>query len=242
MDKSKQSDKANESTNRTLEDEHNTTALSSASPSVNRSMSGKMSASEAARVVKAMTTVPHERNKFIEELCQLFFDHFSDYWRLSVMYMSNALSLPTTGVRSARGERASQSSLVKQHSSDEVYALVSEILTTFTNIVRGAFIPHTFKKEQKEDTSSSTAGGGKSLFQSWPTQHDAKIISQILPHCLRICRMCALQIHSLDIPLPLFENIQSLVYDLRCECLKILLTSPTRGIRYIPNITSLVSL
>jgi hypothetical protein len=42
--------------------------------------------------------------------------------------------------------------------------------------------------------------------------------------------MCAMQIHSLDIPLPLFETIQNLIYDLRSECLKILLTTPTREI------------
>lgn len=42
--------------------------------------------------------------------------------------------------------------------------------------------------------------------------------------------MCAMQIHSLEIPLPLFESIQSLIYDLRCECLIVLLSQPTKDI------------
>ena len=42
--------------------------------------------------------------------------------------------------------------------------------------------------------------------------------------------MCAQQIHSLEIPTALFETIQHLVYDLRCECLIILLSTPTREI------------
>ncbi len=41
--------------------------------------------------------------------------------------------------------------------------------------------------------------------------------------------MCALQIHSLEISPHLFETIQNLIYDLRCECLKVLLSTPTRG-------------
>ena len=39
-----------------------------------------------------------------------------------------------------------------------------------------------------------------------------------------------MQIHSLEIPPALFETIQHLVYDLRCECLIILLSTPTREI------------
>ena len=42
--------------------------------------------------------------------------------------------------------------------------------------------------------------------------------------------MCAMQINSLEnLPAAQFETIQSLVYDLRCECLKVLLSAPTRG-------------
>ena len=39
-----------------------------------------------------------------------------------------------------------------------------------------------------------------------------------------------MQIHSLEIPPALFETLQNLIYDLRCECLKILLSIPTREI------------
>ena len=71
------------------------------------------------------------------------------------------------------------------HTSDEYYALVADILKTFSNIVRAAFIPQTFKQQSiDEDSEKST----KSLITPWPIQHDAKIISQILPHCLRVCR------------------------------------------------------
>ncbi len=42
--------------------------------------------------------------------------------------------------------------------------------------------------------------------------------------------MCAMQIYSLEIPQILFESVQQLVYDLRCECLIILLSTPTREI------------
>ncbi len=122
-----------------------------------------------------MTTVPHERNKFIEELCQMVFDIFSDYWRLSTMYLNNVLTIPTN----TKNQQP-------EHSSEEVYALGGELLTTFTNIVRAAFIPHTFKENQKQ--SADEEAKSKSLFLPWPIQHDAKIISQILPHCLRVCR------------------------------------------------------
>lgn len=42
--------------------------------------------------------------------------------------------------------------------------------------------------------------------------------------------MCAMQIHSLEIPPQQFETVKNLIYDLRCECLRILLSTPTREI------------
>ena len=203
---------------------------------------------DAAKTVQAMTTVPHERNKFIEELCQMFFDIFTDYWRLGTMYLNNLLTLPTTN---AKKKNLSEN----KHTSDEYYALVAEILNTFSDIVRAAFIPHTFSQTKEQKQSDDKMDANKSLLLPWPIQHDAQIISQILPHCLRVCRhdliilvfewmvklmfffcffrMCAMQIHSLEIPPPQFETIQNLIYDLRCECLKILLSTPTRGIKFI---------
>jgi len=38
------------------------------------------------------------------------------------------------------------------------------------------------------------------------------------------------QIHSLEIPVSIFETIQTLIYDLRCECLIVLLSQPTKEI------------
>jgi hypothetical protein len=87
--------------------------------------------------------------------------------------LSNVLSPPSNSKHAQHPE----------HSSDDVYALVGELLGTFTNIVRAAFIPHTFKEKQASEEDKA-----KSLFLPWPIQHDAKIISQILPHCLRVCR------------------------------------------------------
>jgi len=124
-----------------------------------------------------MTSLPHERNKFIEELCEMFFDIFTDYWRLGTMYLNNLLD--------NNKDLDIKSKQQKMHSSEEFYALVSEILVTFTNIIRGAFIPQTFKNQQNVANDSEKT---KSLLTSWPIQHDAKIISQILPHCLRVCR------------------------------------------------------
>jgi hypothetical protein len=43
--------------------------------------------------------------------------------------------------------------------------------------------------------------------------------------------MCALQINALDLPISLFETLQELIYDLRCECLKNLLITPTQGLK-----------
>ena len=136
---------------------------------------------DAAKTVQAMTTVPHERNKFIEELCQMFFDIFTDYWRLGTMYLNNLLTLPTTN---AKKKTLSEN----KHTSDEYYALVAEILNTFSDIVRGAFIPHTFSQTKEQKQSDDKMDANKSLLLPWPIQHDAQIISQILPHCLRVCR------------------------------------------------------
>ncbi len=127
--------------------------------------------SEASKI-QAMTALPHERNKFIEEMCQMFYDIFSDYWRLGTMFMNNVLTSP---------------SQKNSPTSDDYYGLVSEILSTFTNIIRAAFIPHTFN-QQNISVDGTEKSGGKSLIMSWPIKHDAKIISQILPHCLRVCR------------------------------------------------------
>lgn len=41
--------------------------------------------------------------------------------------------------------------------------------------------------------------------------------------------MCVLQVNSLELPPSLFETLQELIYDLRCECLKVLLMTPTNG-------------
>lgn len=174
-----------------------------------------------------MTPIPQERNKFIEELCQIFFDVFSDYWRLGTMYFSNMLTLPNV-------DNLKSNKLHKQlmHTPDEFYTLVSDILVTFSDIVRAAFIPHTFKSNGNGGGNGSQAN----LFLPWPIKHDEKIISQILPHCLRVCRMCSLQINSLEIPPQLFETIQTLIYNLRCECLKNLLSTPTRGNHYIERL------
>lgn len=143
----------------------------------------RASDSEASKI-QAMSALPHERNKFIEEMCQMFFDIFSDYWRLGSMYMNNSLT---------------NSSQKKKHTSDDYYALVAEILSTFTNIIRAAFIPHTFKQQNITVKAGAENAGGKSLIMSWPIKHDAKIISQILPHCLRVCRLVALTIDVIEV-------------------------------------------
>ena len=181
-----------------------------------------------------MTPVPQERNKFIEVLCQNLFDFFTDFWRLGSMYLSNALTVNSADLaglsahklKANRELAAIVGEMTRRKTHDEFYVLVGSILTTFNDIVRAAFIPHTFQQADKEKTAANTASN---LFLPWPIQHDAKIISQILPHCLRVCRMCALQIHSLDIPAAQFGPIQNLIYDLRCECLKVILSTPTRG-------------
>lgn len=137
---------------------------------------------EAAKI-QAMTLIPQERNKFIEELCQLFFDIFSDYWKLGSMFLSSSnLVNPIPGK-----QRSKTSSNVVVKTYDDFYALVNQILTTFCDIVRAAFIPHTFKQtaEDKDENSSSN----NNLFHPWPIKHEEKIISQILPHCLRVCRL-----------------------------------------------------
>lgn len=123
-----------------------------------------------AAKIQAMTSLPHERNRFIEELCEMFFDIFTDYWRLGTMYLNNMLT--------SSKEVSSQ----KVYTAEDFYSLVGEILHTFTNIIRAAFIPHTFKQQSVDGDKA------KSLLTAWPIKHDAKIISQILPHCLRVCR------------------------------------------------------
>lgn len=133
--------------------------------------------------IQAMSTIPHERNKFIEELCEMFFDIFTDYWRLGTMYINNMLNLPMNDNKKSISTKSNQ----MQHSADDFYALVAEILKTFSDIVRAAFIPHTFKQPNSTSNSDSDKNT-KSLLLAWPIKHDAKIISQILPHCLRVCR------------------------------------------------------
>ena len=109
---------------------------------------------------------PHERNKFIEALCEKILDLVTDYWRLGTMYLQGNLIPPR----------------IKLHSVDEFQSLVKEILTTFSNIVRVAFIPQSMAKLSKQDEKY------KQLFTNWPDIKDEKIKSQILPHCVRVCR------------------------------------------------------
>jgi hypothetical protein len=105
---------------------------------------------------------PHERNKFIEELCETLVDLVTDYWRFGNLYSKGSL-MPPKGV--------------KMHSIDEFDNLVKEILKTFSNIVRIAFIPNKLTNQDE-----------KQLFTKWPDIKDEKIKSQILPHCVRVCR------------------------------------------------------
>ena len=140
------------------------------------------SSSESIKI-QAMTTIPHERNKFIEELCEMFFDIFTDYWRLGTMYINNMLNLPANGNKKTLSAKSNK----MHHSADDFYSLVAEILKTFSDIVRAAFIPHTFKQQNSTNNPESEKNT-KSLLLAWPIKHDAKIISQILPHCLRVCR------------------------------------------------------
>lgn len=161
----------------------------------NSGKSQTLTAAEAAKI-QAMTPVPQERNKFIEELCQMFFDIFSDYWKLGSMCLSN-MNMPVVPQKSrSSGKGQTAVAVVGGNAADsaktfdDFYTLVSEILTTFSDIVRAAFIPHTFRQGdgEGESTNDDKMVSGRALFQAWPIKHDEKIISQILPHCLRVCR------------------------------------------------------
>lgn len=131
---------------------------------------------------------PHERNKFIEELCEMILDLFTDYWRLGNIYLQRLLvpKINDNKIMPSKNKTILQpidiTNNFKLHSTDEFYYLVKEILITFSNIVRAAFIPHTTKQ------FSTTDEKYKQLLIQWPVEHDAKITSQILPHCLRVCR------------------------------------------------------
>ena len=153
--------------------------------------------------IQAMTTVPHERNKFIEELCQMFFDLFTDYWRLGSMYLQGNLTINPTdltlNLKSSQQLTLLVKEITRKKTPDEFYSLVGTILNTFSDIVRAAFIPHTFETTTttttanagdaaNDENNTNIGGSNKNLFLPWPIQHDAKIISQILPHCLRSCR------------------------------------------------------
>jgi hypothetical protein len=88
--------------------------------------------------------------------------------------------------------------ITRKKTPDEFYSLVGTILITFSDIVRAAFIPHTFETTTtttanaddaaNDDNNTNSGSSNKNLFLPWPIQHVAKIISQILPHCLRSCR------------------------------------------------------
>lgn len=122
---------------------------------------------------------PHERNKFIEELCEIFYDIFSDFWKLGQMYLQKTL-IP----KIYQQEHHASHLKFKLHSSQDFYSQVKEVLTTFANIIRTAFIPTTIT-ELKNSTPDENL---KKVFTSWPVQHDNIILSRILPHCLRVCR------------------------------------------------------
>lgn len=98
------------------------------------------------------------------------------------MFLKHELTL-NSNTSPIKGTKSNATS--KIHTSDDYYALVADILKTFSNIVRAAFIPQTFKQENIDEDSEKAT---KSLITPWPIKHDAKIISQILPHCLRVCR------------------------------------------------------
>jgi hypothetical protein len=119
---------------------------------------------------------PHERNKFIEDLCEMFLDIFTDYWNLSKMY-SQGLLLPNF---EDSGSISNEKSKIKLHRSDEVQRFIEEILDTFCNIVRDAFIP------DDKIQQLSVSVDDKSLLK-WP-KTDEKKATQILTHCLRVCR------------------------------------------------------
>lgn len=168
---------ADEKVSLALKQSNNDESSSSSMPSSNKKNDNKdqiNDKSNEASKIQAMTQVPHERNKFIEELCEMFFDIFTDYWKLGSMYLNNLQTSASNNKKSAQKRDT--------HTSDDYYALVSEILTTFSNIVRAAFIPHTFNQQANNDKINNN------LLLAWPIQHDAQIISQILPHCLRVCR------------------------------------------------------
>jgi hypothetical protein len=142
-------------------------------------------------------TVHHERNKFIEELCQMFFDFFTDYWRLGSMNLQGGLTINPTdltlNLKSSQQLGLLVMEITRKKTPDEFYSLVGTILNTFSDIVRAAFIPHTF------ETTTTTA-----IFQNKKVLMPAMLlmiiivvvvvikiyslpwsISQILSHCLR---------------------------------------------------------
>ena len=136
--------------------------------------------------IQAMTTVPHKRNKFKEELSNVFRLVYGLLMRLGSMYLPGVLTINSTdltlnlkNLKANNGGRLTQlvKEITRKKTPDEFYSLVGTILNMFSDIVRVAFIPHTFDAnkdkeiENKEDYSTShvnTNNNGKNLFLPWP--------------------------------------------------------------------------
>jgi hypothetical protein len=237
-------DSDNQQSSKTL-NEKNKEGPSDTNKTTTTTTESNESTSKTNEKISNSSSSPHERSKFIKELCEMFYDMFADFWTLGSMYLNNKLTTTnsnnndttttqdqtsTTVQIQGQTSRSNQTQLrlLEQHREpEEFYELVDEIFKTFSNIVRAAMIPHIFIKNPAENAGDQTNETviNRNVLLKWP-EHDAKVFTEIFPHCLHFCRMCAMQVHSLEIPTFLFETIQNLVYDIRCESLKIIFSTP----------------
>ncbi len=145
-------------------------------------------------------TIP-EPILFVESITERLASEFPDLWKLGQAYFKGDLVVdPDTG----------KSVVFKE--------MILGGIRYFSNLIRAAVIPQTFKK-------------GEDVVEYGDWSHDAKKVGQWLPVCLRSVRTTYSSLIDLDLPSQALDIVQALTTDLRIQCLQVIFQTVADEVR-----------
>ncbi|XP_052817552.1 exocyst complex component 2-like [Mya arenaria] len=151
---------------------------------------------------------PPQKVLFVEELTELMTAHFPHFWKLGQAYVTGSLA-----------HREDGKSLKTESTSNKFKEMVSSTIKYFSNLVRGAFLPASLETLGAEE---------RRQYGVWSETHN--VSGSWLPHCVRYVRSCVSGLSGLELPGDSTELLQELAFDMRTQCMEVLLTQATHDV------------
>ncbi|KAH3776747.1 hypothetical protein DPMN_178179, partial [Dreissena polymorpha] len=149
---------------------------------------------------------------FVEELTDIMTCNFPDFWKLGQAYISGQI-----------GSRE-EVKPGKVPPGNKFKEMVSSLVKYFSNLIRAAFLPKSL---------ATIPADTRKEYGAWSDSQD--VSGAWLPHCVRYVRSCASSLCSQDLPGDCHDMIQELAFDMRTNCLKLLLNQAINDVRCLDS-------